>query len=425
MSKISIITLGCKVNQYESDSLKHALVQEGFEVSTKLEYAEYYIINTCAVTNEGEHKSREQISKIIKLNPNAKIYICGCSSELHPESFAKKQNVEYIVGTENKLQLIQAIKNQTRGISDLRPSAKYFDCYSSEPSKTRSYIKIQDGCNNFCSYCIIPFTRGRERSRPLSSIKKEVKRLSSITKEIVLVGINIASYGRDLRPEKNLIDVVNIFKDHPEIRFRFSSFEMGTLTPELLQTLKDLPNFCPFFHISLQSACDNVLKKMNRHHNFNDYENLVNNIRSVFPNAGISTDIISGFPTETEDDHNEGVANIKKINFSNIHVFPYSSREGTVASKLPQINGTIIKARAREVQDLAHMAKSNYIKNNLNSTHEVLIEEFKNGYYMGYTKNYIKTYIKPTSNVEVNKIYKVILKTHLNDGAVGEIINEV
>ena len=425
MNKVSIITLGCKVNQYESDSIKDALEREGFIVASKLEPADFYIINTCAVTNEGEHKSREQISKIIKVNPNAKIYICGCSGELHPDLFMKKDNVEFVCGTENKLQIIQAIKNETKGISEQRPTHTYFDEYTSAPSKTRSYIKIQDGCNNFCSYCVIPYTRGRERSRPLSSIKNEIATLSKTTKEIVLVGINIAAYGKDLTPKRDLIDVVNIFRKYPNIRFRFSSFEMGTLTPELLSTLKSLTNFCPFFHISLQSACDNILKKMNRHHNFNDYKNLVDNIRTFFPLAGISTDIIAGFPTETEEDHHECIKNIKSINFSNIHVFPYSSREGTVASKLPQINGTIIKQRSKEIQEVANTSKINHIINNLNTEHEVLIEEFKNGHYLGYTKNYIKTYIKTTSAVEINKIYKVVLTGIHNDGATANIISEV
>ena len=422
MKKVSIITLGCKVNQYESDAIKCALEKDGYLVSSKLEEADYYIINSCAVTNEGEHKSREQISKINKLNPNAKIYICGCSGELHPNSFICKENVEFVSGTENKLQVVEAIKNNLRGISNIRPSTSYFDEYSSTPSKTRGYIKIQDGCNNFCSYCVIPFTRGRERSRCISSIKREVSRLSKLTNEIVLVGINIAAYGRDLRPKKSLIDVVNIFKDFPQIRLRFSSFEMGTLNTELLQTLKSLPNFCPFFHISLQSASNNVLKKMNRHHNFEDYENLVKEIRKHFPTAGISTDIIAGFPTETEEDHKLGIKNIKKIKFSNIHVFPYSSRDGTVASKLPQINGTIIKNRAKEIQDIANALKINYINKNLNCEHEVLIEEFKSGYFTGYTKSYIKTYIKPSIDIEINKVYKVILKTQHRDGAIGEIL---
>ena len=422
MNKISIITLGCKVNQYESDAIKHELEKEGFEVFSKLTVADIYIINSCAVTNESEHKSREQISKILKLNPNAKIYVCGCSSEIHPESFLNKSNVEYVSGTENKLQIVDAIKLSLKGISAIRPNVKYNDSYSTTPSKTRAYIKIQDGCNNFCSYCIIPFTRGRERSRCVSSIKREVSRLSKTTNEIVLVGINIASYGRDLKPQRSLVDVVNIFRAYPNIRLRFSSFEMGTLTEELLNTLETLPNFCPFFHISLQSASNNILKKMNRHYTFEDYSNLIKQIRKHFPNAAISTDIIAGFPTETNADHVDCMKNIKKINFSNIHVFPYSAREGTVASKLPQLNGTIIKQRAKEIAEIANDSKKEYITKNLNLIHELLLEENKAGYFMGYTKNYIKTYIKTNHSLELNKIYKVKLSSLYLDGAIGEVL---
>lgn len=422
MKKVSIITLGCKVNQYESDAIKFALSSAGFEVVNKLQPADYYIINSCAVTNEAEHKSREQISKIIKLNPDAKIYVCGCSGEVHPDSFLEKQNVEFVSGTENKLQVVDAIINGENGKSNIRPSSTYFDGYSSLPSKTRGHIKIQDGCNNFCSYCIIPFTRGRERSRSLQSIKKEATRLAKLTREIVLVGINIASYGRDLKPKRTLLDVVKLFESFPDVRLRFSSFEMGTLTTELLDKLASLPSFCPFFHISLQSASNNVLKKMNRHHTFEDYLALVTEIRKRFPDAGISTDIIAGFPTESEADFEEGLENIKKIKFSNLHVFPYSKREGTVASKLPQINGTIIKERAKKVAEIGAKDKADFIHSSINKVHEVLVEELKKGFFSGYTKNYIKTYLPPNDKIEINKVYKVKLIAPYLDGAMGEIV---
>ena len=424
MKKVCIINLGCKVNQYESESLALQLKQEGFEVFTKLQFADLYIINTCAVTNEAEHKSREYISKITKLNPNAKIYICGCSSELHPEDYLNKQNVQAIAGTENKYLITNAIKQNLTGDLRIKPATIYFDNYVTEPTKTRCNIKIQDGCNNFCSYCIIPYTRGRERSRPLASIKKEICRLSNKTNEIVLVGINIASYGKDLTPKTSLIDVVKIFKDYPHLRLRFSSFEMGTITIELLKVLKSLPNFCPFFHISLQSANNNVLNKMNRHYSIEDYINTITNIRKIFPNAGISTDIIVGFPTETDTDFEDGLNNIKKIKFSNIHIFPYSKREGTVAANYKQINGTIIKSKIAKLKQIALKNKQEYLENNLNLTHEVLLEELKNGYYIGFSKNYIRTYITPNSKLELNKVYKIKTIKILNDGLLGEVIGD-
>lgn len=424
MKKVCIITLGCKVNQYESEAMLFSLKEKGFEVSTKLTPADYYIINSCAVTNEAEHKSREQVAKILKINPDAKIYVCGCSSEFHPDKFLEKQNVQAVVGTENKLLLIEAIINEQKGNLKVAQSTKYFDAYKAEPTRTRGTIKIQDGCNNFCSYCIIPYTRGRERSRTIASIKNEVKRLSNKTNEIVLVGINIAAYGKDLKPKRSLVDVVNIFKEYPNLRLRFSSFEMGTITKELLLNLKDIPNFCPFFHISLQSANNNVLKKMNRHHSFEDYYNTVSEIRKVFPNAGISTDIIVGFPTETNEDFIDGLNNIKTIQFSNIHIFPYSKREGTLAATYPQVNGVIIRERVKQLKDVAESSKNNFTKQNINSTHEVLIEELKNGFFTGLTKTYIKTYIPPSTPLDINKIYKVKIITPYLDGVMAEIIGE-
>ena len=425
MTKISIITLGCKVNQYETDSLIYSLKKAGFDVNIGLSEASIYIINSCAVTNEAEHKSREQISKIIKINPTAKIYVCGCSSQFHPEKFLDKPNVCCVVGTENKLKLVESIINDHKGNLTEPISNKFLDTYKSEPTRTRSYLKIQDGCNNFCSYCIIPYTRGRERSRTLSSIKNEVKRLSKLTKEIVLVGINVASYGKDLAPKRSLVDVVNIFKDYKHLRLRFSSFEMGTITPELLDSLKELPNFCPFFHISLQSANNNVLKKMNRHYTISDYTTLINEIKRHFPSAGISTDIIAGFPTETDSDFEDGAKNIKAIGFSNIHIFPYSKREGTVASTYPQINGTIIKSRAKTLTNIANISKQNFLISQTNSTEEVLIEEIKRGFFTGFTKNYIRTYISPEYNLEPNKTYKVKLLSPYLDGMMAEVVSEV
>lgn len=425
MKKISIITLGCKVNQYESDSLVYSLKQAGFEVFTGLVFADAYIINSCAVTNEAEHKSREQVSKILKLNPDAKVYVCGCSSQFHPEKFLEKPNVTCVVGTENKLKLVDTIVNNYVGNLTETQSTKFLDTYKSEPTRTRTYLKIQDGCNNFCSYCIIPYTRGRERSRSILSIERELKRLSTLTKEIVLVGINIASYGKDLKPQRSLVDVIKLFKQYPNIRLRFSSFEMGTITDEVLKELKTHPNFCPFFHISLQSANNNVLKKMNRHYTIKDYTSLIKGIRKYFPTAGISTDIITGFPTETDQDFIDGLKNIRALKFSNIHVFPYSKREGTVAATYPQINGTIIKARAKELATIATESKLSFISSLKNKTDEVLIEELKKGFFTGFTKNYVKTYISPNSNIETNKIYKVKILAPYLDGVMAEIKEEI
>lgn len=421
MQKACVLTLGCKVNQYESDCLVFALKKAGFEVSTKLASADFYIINSCAVTNEAEHKSREQISKIIKLNPNAKIYVCGCSSQLHASDYLNKTNVEAAIGTENKLSLVDAIINNKKLTKPEPLSCQYNDSYFAEPTKTRSTIKIQDGCNCFCSYCIIPYTRGRERSRTLQSIKNEVAHQTKISKEIVLVGINIAGYGKDLSPKKSLTDVAKIFRKFPETRLRFSSWEMGTINESLLKELSTLPNFCPFFHISLQSANDEVLKKMNRHYTFKDYKNVINSIYKYFPEAAISTDVIVGFPTETEEQFINSLENIKSIEFANMHIFPYSRREGTVAAKYKQINGTVIKERIKKLSEIANTHKTNYLNKFISKPTDVLIEETKAGYYCGFTKNYIKTYVPDSASLQLNCVYKIKLIKPFKDGMIGEL----
>jgi len=422
MKKISIITLGCKVNQYESDALLFTLKSLGYEVYPKLTTADIYIINSCAVTNEAEHKSREQISKILKLNPNASVYVCGCSAELHPNLFLDKPCVKAVVGTENKLKLVEAIEHNLKGILTEEHKKVYNDSYRALPQRTRAYIKIQDGCNNFCSYCIIPYTRGRERSRTIESIKQELLALDPKVKEVVLVGINIAGYGKDLENKPTLTDVVNLFKDFPHLRLRFSSWEMGTINPGLLKALTKIPAFCPFFHISLQSASDNVLFSMNRHYTFKDYLKTIDLIKKYFKNASISTDIITGFPTETEEDFNNSLKNVKKINFANIHVFSYSTREGTVAAKYKPLSGTIVKNRTKVLSELAKELKDKYIKSNLNKKEEVLVEEIKNGFFVGFTKNYLKTYIVPNEKIKPNEIYKVKIKAPYLDGVIGELV---
>ena len=422
--KICIITLGCKVNSYESDSLAGDFARAGFLVTTKLELADVYLINSCAVTNIAEHKSREVVTKINKINPNAKIYVCGCSSQLHPDSFLTKQNVIAVMGTENKNEIINIIKNGLTG--DQRApinNVAYNTHYSANILKTRTYIKVQDGCNNFCSYCIIPYTRGRERSRTIEDIKKELDAVYENTGEVVIVGINMAAYGKDLSPRRTVSDIVRLFGSYQGLRLRFSSFEMGTITEDFLLEVQKLAGFCPFFHISMQSASNNVLAKMNRKYKIEEYIETVNLVRRYFPKANISTDIIVGFPTETQQDHMETIENVKKIKFGNVHIFPYSSREGTVAGKLKKINGVTVKERIAELKQVTDASRVEYLNGLINDQDEVLVEEKYGGYYTGYTKTYIKCYIKSNCDL-INKIVKVKLTKTILDGLEGEIIYE-
>lgn len=422
MKKVSIINLGCKVNSYESEALLNKLLAEGFDAEIGLTNADYYIVNTCAVTNEAEHKSRQSLAKILKLNPTAKIYVCGCSAELHPQKFLDAKNVDALVGTQDKLNIINLIKADARGNHITADKSNYSNYDVAHPTRTRANVKIQDGCNNFCTYCIIPYTRGRERSRTMADIKREFDIQAGKVGEIVITGINVAGFGKDLKPQATLLDVAKLFGNYPNVRFRFSSLEYGSIDEGILKELKKHPNFCPFFHLSLQSGNNEVLKKMNRHYTVEEYSKLIELIRKYFPLCNISTDVIVGFPTETEEMFADGVKNIKQLKFGNLHIFPYSKRDGTVASKWGTLNGEIIKARVKKLSAVAKVAEAEFAKQNIGKTDEVLLETCKDGNYVGYTKNYLKTTIKGT-NLLLNTVYKVkIVALNPKGGVIGEIV---
>ena len=381
--KIAVLTLGCKVNKYESDALIFTLQKKGFEATDALEWADAYIINTCAVTNEAERKSRQMIERCRKFNPSAKIYVVGCASQNRPSQFEKK-GVVFVQGVAEKLKIIDHLLSEGEKVYDL--PLEYEDDFFSAQTKERAFIKIQDGCNNFCTYCIIPYLRGRSRSREARSVIAEIEKLPKSVKEVVLVGIDVSSYC-----DKNgtkLIDLLEAL-DRFGFRLRLSSMEDNLISEDFVRRLKKLKNFCPHFHLSLQSGCDEVLKKMNRKYRTADFERTVNLIRKYFPLASITTDVIVGFPTETEENFTETVNFIKKIGFSDLHIFPYSNRKGTVASKMfKDLPKSVKEERAKVLAEIRKKDKIDFIAQN--DILEVLIEEEKNGLFFGYSKNYIK-----------------------------------
>ena len=415
MKNISIITLGCKVNQVESEKIAEELENSGYNVSMGLGLSDIYIINTCAVTNEAERKSRNIITKILKLNENASIYVCGCSSENNPENFKKSSNVKKIIGTKDKLKLVDAIKSDD---SEYDKNSQLSHLETRVSTRTRADLFVQNGCNNFCSYCLIPYVRGREVSFPINEIEKELRILEHFSKEIVITGINLSAYGKDIEGSDGLIEIARLFKNSPS-RFRFSSLEVNVITEKFLQELQSYNNFCDHFHLSLQSGSNNTLKFMNRHYTKEKYLESVNLIRKYFPNAGITTDIIIGFPTETELDFEESLEFVKKVNFSEMHIFPYSKRKGTVAEKLKNV-ATNIPQRIEKMTTLALENKRKFIESSIGKVHEVIIENQKEGYYLAHTKNYILCYIK-AENLNSNDKLNVIIKQTYADGAIAEI----
>lgn len=411
--KIAVVTLGCKVNKYESDALVFELKKRGYETTDKLEFADAYVVNSCAVTNEAEKKSRQMLERVRKLNPNAKIYVMGCASQNNPKKFVEK-GAQFVVGTANKQKILDDLENVGTHIYDF--PKQYEDDLFSAQSLSRAYIKIQDGCNNFCTYCLIPYLRGRSRSRSLESIVDEVSKLPENVKEVVLVGIDVSDFQID---GKKALGTLLKSLDGFGKRLRLSSMEDNLISDEFLKILASLKNFCPHFHLSLQSGCDNVLKKMNRKYTTAQFEESVNKIRKYFPNAGITTDIIVGFPTETDEDFETTMQFVEKIKFSQLHIFPYSKRNGTAASKLyKDLSGNIKTQRLKRLEELGKKLSLDFI--NQNKTGKVLIEELADGYFEGYTENYIKCFLQ--GDFEVGDIVDVKIIKPFKNGALCEKI---
>lgn len=415
MKKISIVTLGCKVNQYESEEIAERLEKDGYELAMGLVPADIYVVNTCAVTNEAERKSRNIITKLLKLNPNAKFYICGCASEHSAEKFSKG-DIKANIGNKDKTSLVEMIEKDDEEFIYNKKLAKE----SRVTDRTRAVLWVQNGCNNFCSYCIIPYLRGREKSFPLAEIEQKIKSLEKQANEIVVAGINLSAYGRDVNGSDGLIEIARLFRNSPS-RFRFSSIHVDVITNEFLKELSSFDNFCEQFHLSLQSGSNNTLKAMNRHYTKEEYLEKIDLIRSYFPNAGITTDIIIGFPSETETDFEESLEFAKQANFSEMHIFPFSVRQGTVAERMKNV-ATNVPERVKKMTETATKMKAEFINKNLGLIHEVIVENNKNGYYLAHTKNYILCYISSNEKIEHNKKLFVKLTEAFEDGAKAEIV---
>ncbi len=409
----SIITLGCKVNEYESQSILTQLKNNGWKITEGLVRADLYVVNTCAVTNMAEKKSRQMLSKINKLNPDAKIVVIGCAVQNNPEQF-KGENIIAFVGNQGKDNIVGCMSNNNRKLQEIDHN-KFEEMSKPTETTSRQFIKIQDGCNNFCTYCIIPYLRGRSRSRDLSSILDEIK--ATKCSEIVLTGIDMSDYR--INGEKALKTVVREV-DKINKRFRISSLECNVLDDEMLDILANCKNFCPHFHLSLQSASNDTLKRMNRHYTIEEFKSIVSKIKSKFPTAFIATDIIVGFKGETDAEFEDTLKNLREIQFDFMHIFPYSERAGTVAEKLPNsVDKSVVKQREAKLIDLNQQLIKSCYEKNMNTCHKVLIEINEDGKSYGYTENYIYTEIDKI--IEVGKIINVKLTEILPDGMKGEI----
>ena len=392
--KAAVITLGCKVNDVESGSLIRGLEELGYEVARELTPAELYVINTCAVTAEAERKSRQTVGKALKNNPSARVIVCGCAAEKNAAAFLEKsENVVAAVGAQRKNRVLEIVKadfadgfcgNQLCGAE-----GKYEEMLLPKCLKTRNFVKIQDGCDRFCSYCVIPYLRGRSRSRSVSSASAEI--LQSAAMETVVTGIDISAY-RD-GEGKDLADLMLAVKD-AQTRIRLGSMEVSLITERFLSALGQVRNFAPQFHLSLQSGSDKVLKSMNRHYTRQEYLDKCEMIYKAFPNAAITTDIIVGFPTETEEDFEDSVRIVREAGFAQIHAFPYSPREGTNAyRKYKELPFAVKKERVDRLLLVGAAEKERYLQNHVGKELTVVPEHCIDGYTEGYSENYIRVYV--------------------------------
>lgn len=424
--KVYFYTLGCKVNQYETQEMSELLEKNGYTIIYNATDADVAVVNSCTVTAESVRKTRQTIRKLKNQNPDNIIILTGCASQAEPHIINDLPEVDIFMGNRsntciadalneyltNKQKLTKQIEHKT-GDEFVGIGISRFD------EHTRAFLKIQDGCDRFCSYCLIPTARGRSRSKSLEAIDTELKALSENGySEIVFVGINLSDYGKNT--PYSLPDALRLAEKYDGIkRVRLGSLEPDHITDQMIEQLKSIAKLCPQFHISLQSGCNSVLKAMNRHYSAEEYEHLANKLRETFHNATITTDVLVGFPTETEDDFNTTVEFVKKIGFEKVHVFPYSVREGTRAAKMEQLTKATKEKRAAQLSAITDEIRKEFLKEQIGKTVEVLFETEKNGYCEGYTKNYTPVRVLSDKKCK-GKFLEVEITQAENDYCIGK-----
>ncbi|MBQ8569693.1 MAG: tRNA (N(6)-L-threonylcarbamoyladenosine(37)-C(2))-methylthiotransferase MtaB [Oscillospiraceae bacterium] len=432
---IYFYTLGCKVNQYETAALKQLFSDKGYIVTDKPDNADICIINTCTVTSESDSKARQVLRKLRKKLPHAVIAVTGCYPQASPEAEKLLPEADIVSGTKDRLslpKLIDAFIRQRDRIVYI-PEYKNGDCYEkltcrTIPGHTRAFLKIQDGCNRFCSYCMIPYSRGRIRSKPPEELKAEVSGLAQAGyREVVLTGINLAFYGSEYG--MTLADAAEICASVNGIeRIRFGSLEPEMMTDSELDRLAALEQICPSFHLSLQSGCEKTLRAMNRHYTPDEYFSLVQKLRSRFPHCAVTTDIMTGFPGETDEDFAESCAFAEKVGFADIHIFPYSVRKGTRAEKMPdQVPEDIKHKRAAILAEKAAVMRRIFLEAQVGKTVPVLFEREKSdGFHRGFTPNYtmIKILTKYSEKSLRNHVFYVTIDKIEDDCCMGHISSE-
>ena len=418
---VAFYTLGCKVNQYETNAMEQQFIKKGYEVVDNTEKANIYVINTCTVTNMAERKSRQMLRRVKDINKSAILVVCGCYAQVAKDELEKIPEIDIILGINEKNNIVEIVEEYIKEhevkekISDVSIQSEFLDFGDvTYTEKNRAVIKVQDGCNMFCSYCIIPYARGRIRSRKIESVVSEITKIAEQgIKEVVITGIHVASYGKDLENENvRLIDLLEAINKIEGIeRIRLGSLEPTLIDEEFAKRLSKLEKICDHFHLSLQTGCDETLKRMNRKYTTYRYKESTEILRKYYPNVSFTTDVIVGFPGETDEEFDKTYEFLRSIDFYRMHVFKYSPRRGTVAEKMPnQINGNIKEERSNKLIELSNQNENKHNKEYIGKKVKVLFEEYEEGFFKGHTTNYIM--VKVPGNVAraeefVNQIKEV------------------
>lgn len=431
---VSFYTLGCKVNQYETNAMEQQFIKNNYEIVENTQKADIYVINTCTVTNMAERKSRQMLRRVKEINSSAVLVVCGCYAQVAKNELEQIPEINIILGINEKNEIVQIVENymkkmaeqnkksQEAEIDDVSKQKEFLDFGDvTYTEKNRAVVKVQDGCNMFCSYCIIPYARGRIRSRKIESVVSEIEKIAKEKiKEVVITGIHVASYGKDFDNENiskkiRLIDLLEAINKIDGIdRIRLSSLEPTIVDEEFATRLSKLDKICDHFHLSLQSGCDETLKRMNRKYTTQIYRDAVATLRKYYPEASFTTDVIVGFPGETDEEFAKTYEFLKEIDFYRLHVFKYSPRRGTVAEKMPnQIDGNKKEERSNKLIELSNSMENKHNQSYIGKTVKVLFEEFEDGFFKGHTTNYMMVKVagvEEQSDKFVNQILDVKIK---------------
>lgn len=426
--RAAIYTLGCKVNQYESQAMEKMLAERGHEIVSFDSDADVYIINTCSVTAESDRKSRQIIRRARKLNPCALVAVCGCFSQTHREQ-ACVLGADIVFGTNDKERFIESLMSAGEMPECNVDNALSRRTFEQLPAgglegRTRAMLKVQDGCVNFCTYCIIPYARGPVRSLPFERALQQAEKLCQEGyKEIVITGIEISSYGVDLKDGNDIVSLTKaLCAAVPDVRIRLGSLEPRTVTERFCSELKQMHNLCPHFHLSMQSGCDSVLRRMGRKYDTARYYESVQLLRKYFPECSVTTDMIVGFPGETQEEFDMSLEFIRRCAFSSMHIFPYSKREGTKAADMSgQIEKSIKASRARAAAAVAEETKREYLKMCVGSMQEVLFESYEDGVAVGHAPNYTQVRVESSENLH-GEIRTVRITGNGSDWLTGDIV---